>query len=223
MTNSIFSDTEAEVYKYRWEGGILIANVHGGTPTDPKVAEGFIKTKLALKDDLLREMVAKTMAERGVSATEAAEEVAANRTLSGFKRDELGLYLEGRHLKACLKEAISVAIAGDHLKVKGWGKTNKGLLAFMAEHIFVVEDRLHLGVSEPSGINQHFVHTWNTDAISNSEYVLDAKMSFTIISDYDFPPEFWKTVWVIAQHQGIGAKRSMGYGTFVVTKWETIG
>ncbi len=220
MTESVFAKYNKTSWPYRFAGSLLVGTIAGGTPTDQKVAEGWLKTKLGAKDDLLREMVAETMAERGVTADEAAAIVDTNKHLNGFKRDDNGLYIEGRQLKAALKEAASVAVAAGKLEMRGWGKTNKGLLGFLAEHVHIIEDRLHLGVTEASGITQRFVHTFRGTGIQYEEYVADAKISFTVETDYKFTDEQWAHIWLTGERQGIGASRSQGFGKYTVTSWE---
>lgn len=222
MTESVFAKFEKKSWPFKFAGSLLVGTIAGGTPTDQKVAEGWLKTKLGAKDDLLREMVAETMAERGVTADEAAAIVDTNKHLNGFKRDENGLYIEGRQLKAALKEAASVAVAAGKLEMRGWGKTNKGLLSFLAEHVHVVEDKLHLGVTEADGITQRFVHTFRGTGIQYEEYVTDAKINFTVESDYDFSAEQWAHIWLTGERQGIGASRSQGFGKYTVTGWERV-
>lgn len=218
---SVFEKYRNDSYPYRFTGTLHVGRIAGGTPTDQKVAEGWLKTKLgADKDALVQEMVAQTMVERGVSAEEAVKIANEMKNLNGFKRDENGLYIEGRQLKAALKEAASVAVAAGKLNGRGWGKTNKGLLSYLAEHVFVVEDRLHLGVTEASGIAQRFVSTWRGTGIQYEEYVDDAKVNFTVIADHDFTDKEWATIWLTGEQQGIGASRSQGYGRYEVTRWE---
>lgn len=219
---SVFARHQAEMFPYRFAGQLVVGTIAGGTPTDPNVAEGWIKTKLGATDDILRQMVAETMVERGITADEAAVEVSKNKHLNGFKRDEQGLFIEGRQLKAALKEAASCAVAAGKLNARGWGKTNKGLLSYLAEHVFVVEDRLHLGVTEPTGINQRFVHTFRGSGIQYEEYVTDAKLSFTVIADHEFSEKEWAAIWTSGEQQGIGASRSQGYGRYEVTQWDRL-
>jgi len=221
---SVFAKYADKMYPHRFAGELHIGRIAGGTPTDPKVAEGWLRTKLGIdKDDLIREEVARVMVERGVTADEATELVNTNKHLNGFKRDpERGLFIEGRQLKAALKEAASVAVAAGKLNGRGWGKTNKGLLSYLAEHVFVVEDRLYLGVAEPSGVAQRFVHTFRGSGIQYEEYVDDAKVAFTVIADHDFSDGEWAAIWTAGEQQGIGASRSQGYGRYEVTRWDRI-
>lgn len=215
MSNSVFAKYVPKAYPYRFNGMLHVGAIAGGTPTDQKIAEGWLRTKLADNDDLIREAVAEVMAERGVPADEAAAIVSTTKHLNGFKRDEQGLYIEGRQLKAALKEAANVRWP----KAK-WGPSNKGTLSFFAEHLFVVEDRLHLGVVEPTGIIQRFVHTWRGSSIQYEEYVDDAKVSFTITTDFDFTAEQWALLWLTGEQQGIGASRSQGFGRYEVVAWD---
>ena len=219
---SVFAQQKLDLFPHRYSGQLTVGTIVGGVPTDPKVAEGWLRTKLGGTDDRVREMVAEVMVERGVTAAEATGIVNMNQHLNGFKRDENGLYIEGRQLKAALKEAASCAMAVDKLKSKGWGKTNKGLLNFMAEHVFVVEERLYLGATEATGINQKFVHTFRGSGIQYEEYVTNARIDFTVIADHLFEDSDWAAIWTSGEQQGIGASRSQGYGRYDVTRWTTI-
>lgn len=212
---SVFDSYRDKAYPHRWEGTLLVATIAGGTPTDPKVAEGWLRTKIADKDDLLREMVAETMVERGVTADEAAEQVISDKHLNGFKRDGDGLYIEGRQLKAAIKEAANIRWPKER-----WGPSKKGTRSFFAEHVFVPEDRLHLGVTEASGVNQRFVHTWRGAGIQYEEFVEDAKIDFSVLTDHDFSGEQWAMLWLTGEQNGIGATRSQGYGRYEVVRWE---
>jgi len=219
--SSVFASYQKKLYPYRFSGQLHVSTIAGGTPTDPKVAEGWLRTKLGVeKDELLREMVAEVMVDRQVGADQAVEIASNTKHLNGFKRDELGLFIEGRQLKAGIKEAASIAVGAGKLGARGWGKTNKGLLSYVAEHIFVVEERLHLGVTEPSGVAQRFVHTFRGSGIQLEEYVTDAKIDFTVITDHDFTPGEWAAIWTAGEQNGIGASRSQGYGKYEVTRWD---
>jgi hypothetical protein len=221
MTSAFAAYTD-RAWPHRFNGTITVRNMAGGTPSDPKVAEGWLKTKLTdNRDDLIRDMVATTMVERGITADEATELVDINKHLNGFKRNEHGLYFEGRQLKAAIKEAASVARATDKLKSR-WGSTSKGVLGFVAEHIMVVEDTLNLGVTEPSRILQSFPKNPRTGqtGIQYTEIIDEASFDFTVISDHKFADDEWAMLWLTGEQQGIGASRSQGFGRYEVTRWE---
>lgn len=218
-----FDSYRAGAYPFRFAGTLHVGMILGGVPSDPKVAEGYIKTKLGLdSEQLIQQAVAQMMVDRGITTDEAVVLVNDARSLNGFKRDEHGLYIEGRQLKAALKEACSVAVAAGKIPPDKYGKTRKNALGYLAEHVFVLQERLHLGAFEPTGIIQRFVHTWRGDSIKYEEYVEDAKIDFTVEADEDYPESFWANVWLCGERQGIGATRSMGYGTYTVTRWDRI-
>lgn len=221
---SVFDSYRTKAFPHQYAGQLLVSTIAGGTPTDPKVAEGWLKTKLVTttegRDDLIREAVGQAIADRGISPEEALAVVDSEKHLNGFKRDEQGLYIEGRQLKAAIKEAAMVAFASKKISGAKWGATGKGLKGFVAEHIFVVEDRLHLGVTEAAGIMQRFVHTFRGTGIQYEEYVEDAKISFTVAADWEFSDEFWAMLWLTGEQQGIGASRSQGFGRYEITAWD---
>jgi hypothetical protein len=222
---SVFDNYRTIAWPHRFHGRLVVDTIAGGTPSDPKVTEGWLRTKLADKDDLLRDRVNETMFERGMSEDEAVELVDAQRHLNGFKRDEHGLYIDGRCLKAALKEAASIAANAGKLSTKGWGNPDnatwkKGLKGWFPEHVFVLEDRLHLGVHEASAVVQRFVHTHRGSAIQYEEIVEKADISFTVVTDYDFSEKEWAMLWLTGEQQGIGAARSQGCGRYAVVEWE---
>jgi hypothetical protein len=225
---SVFEKYAERAYPFRFAGELQIPWLVGGIPSDENTATGWIKTKLATSDDLIRQAVAEVMAERNVDAEEAAKVVADTKTLNGFKRDrELGqLYIEGRQLKAALKAAAVIAMSVKKLD-RRWGETKKGVEGFVAEHIGVIEDKLYIAngdgpVKQPTDIQRRFVHTHRGSAIQYEEYVEDAHVRFTIEADHDFSEEEWAMIWLTAERQGIGASKSQGYGKFTIIKWEPI-
>lgn len=228
-TQSVFDKYTDQVYPYRFHGELFVHTLAGGIPSDPKVTEGWLKSKLSDKDDLIRDMVAEAMLDRGISEEEALEQVDALKHLNGFRRDQVTgeLYIEGRQLKAALKEAAMVAANAGNISTKGWGNPDnanfkKGLKGWLPEHIFVQEQRLYLGVTEPTGIVQRFVHTHRGAAIQYEEYIEGATIRFEVVTDYDFSDKEWAAIWLTGQNQGIGASRSQGFGVYVVTRWDRV-
>jgi hypothetical protein len=221
MTTSVFAEFENKAWPFEFAGEIHVDHLVGGTPFNPKVAESWIKSQFTENDDMIRKMVAEIMAEREV-AVDAATKIAQEQlTLNGFRREaKKGLYIGGRQLKAAIKEAANVAVGAGKLDSRGWGATNKGSRAFLAEHIVVVEDRLYLGRMEPTDVQQRFVHSRFGAAIVNEEYVEDVDIPFTVRTDWELTPEQWAMIWLTGQEQGIGASRSQGFGRYTVTKWE---
>lgn len=262
---SKFQHLKSKVYDHRYRVELHVGHLVGGTPTDPKVAEGWIMTKMGQTSaEQVAAAVEEVMEARGVKPDAAAEIVARNRNLSGFKRDfttvlarqaqeravqgvktlnadnqpefriftpedaalTFGeLYIEGRQVKAMIKEATNIALGAGAIEARGWGATRKGITAFLVEHMFVPEEKIYLGVVEPNRVNQSFVHTWRGSGIKMEEIVDDAVLEFTLLCDYDFDAhseDFWGKVFVRAEMNGLGASRSQGFGTFSVTKFDRI-
>lgn len=227
---SVFASYERKAWPYRFEATLQVRRLCGGIPSDPRVVEGWLRANLgATNEQLLQEQVAQVMVERGVSAQEAQEEVAAASKLVGFKRDlERGLYVEGRQVKSAFKEWGNIRWPfphkwGRYANARGNTVGGKATRSFFAEHLFVLEERLYLGVHEPSGVDQRFVHTFQGSSIVYSEYVEDAKVKLTVGTDHKFTDEEWGLLWSTGELEGLGANRSQGYGTFKVTSWEPVG
>jgi hypothetical protein len=240
MPTSVFAAYEQQHYPYRFAGTLHLNSIAGGVPRDPAVLEGHLKRKTAEPDDLIRQEIANVMAERAlrgeadgdiaVAIEDAIGEVAVTKGLVGFRTDpEHGLWIRSAQLKACIREAGSIAAAAGKIKQAGWGlnSAQRGLLKWLAEHVFVVDDRLYLGVTEPTYTEQSFIHKMTpkgpTSAIQYTEVVENAKLDFTVETDWEFPEADWAAIWLTAEQNGLGASRKMGYGTFTVTKWERLG
>jgi hypothetical protein len=269
---SVFDGFQAKLYRWQYDVQLTVDRLVGGTPTDPNVTEGWIRTKMGVtSDDAVSAAVAEVMSERAkkgksVTAEEAMDEVARNRNLSGFKRnfatpvakivqerattrgvevldrdgqsstlrtftqeqaeERFGeLFIEGRQVKAMIKEAAMIAVGAGHLPKDRWGKTGKGLLNFLSEHLFVDEDEILLGVTDPTLVNQSFVHTFRGSGIKLEEILAGAVVDFRLLCDYDFEAtvkDFFPMVFTVAQQNGLGASRSQGFGRFKVTKFEKV-
>jgi hypothetical protein len=236
MSDRVFSKWDNESYPYRFRGRLELGTLVGGVPSDPKVAEGWLRSKLQDTDDRIREMVAQIMVERSTSMEEATEIVNSLKNLNGFKHTPEGvLFIEGRQLKAAIKEAVSIAVAAKKLEMTGWGATRKWLTNFLPEHVFILEETLEISqwaangkdkggdlvkVTKPSGIFQQFVHTHRGSSIQYQEYVTGAVVEFNLISDHPFTTKDWGMIWTTGEKNGLGASRSQGYGTYGVTLWE---
>lgn len=225
---SVFAQHIPQAWPYCYAGTLHIARLAAGVPSDPNVAEGWLRTKLAPKEDLLREMIAEVMADMSVTADEAARIVDKRKHLNRFHQDpERGgeLYIEGRQLKAAIKEAVSVAVTVGKIPIKVANiKTTKMIWGFVAEHIQVVEDRLYLGVTKPADVHQSFPENKKAGVrgIQYTEICRDVKADFTVITDHEFSDRDWAMLWLTGEQQGIGASRSQGFGRYEVTRWERI-
>jgi hypothetical protein len=221
---SPFSSYYDKAWPFRYRATLHLFTIAGGTPSNPDVASAWIASKMEVKDDRLAEMVAEAMDARGITQQQAEEEVAKLRHLNGFKKDDNGLYIEGRHVKAALKEMANVAAASGKLPLQKWGKTQKFIRSFVAEHIMVPETRIYLGTDAPDRVEQSFPENKRAGVrgIQLTEIVEDAQVTFEVISDWEFTEEQWALLWLTGEMQGLGAARSQEYGRYKVIGWERV-
>lgn len=231
-----FEKYNDDAWPFWYKGELKVGILAGGIPQDPNVVESWIKTKLrdVRSDAEIQEVIATTMAELGLNEEEAVREASAKMVgMNGFKRDESGLYVEGRQLKAALKEAVMVAANSGKLETGKWGRPDnasykKQIKGWFPEHFFIVEEVLHIfhegdvPVQVHDGVTQKFVHTHRGDSISYEQFVKDAIVPFTLKADYELKEQQWAMIWLTGEAQGFGASRSQEYGRYIVTKWERI-
>lgn len=213
---SPFGQYESEAWPYKFRVTLRLYNIAGGVPSNQDTAEAWLRSKVQGTDERIRQMALETMAERGISLDQALEEINRNKHLNGFKRDENGLYIEGRQVKAAIKEAASVAAASGKLALTKWGKTNKYIQSFTAEHIMVVEDKIYLGRQEADGVAQSFPENKRVGqrGIQMTEFCEDVEITFTVMADWDFSEKEWAMIWLTGAEQGLGASRSQGWGRY---------
>lgn len=240
MTTSIYAARRGDLFTtYRIEL-TFTAKIMGGVPRDPKIIEGWLRSKAGISDEHeIRQAMLRTLTELGVNLTgaetfdelvTASEALAAQRQTNGFKRDDQGLYIEARQVKAMLKESVNILFAGDR-----WGRTKKGPRSYTAERLFVAPDRIHLGRMEPDGVDMVIGHVTGPQGprstLAYHEYVEQASITFSIDSTDAAPgskgaptdcidPEHWPLIWMHAEANGLGALRSQGHGQFAVTAFE---
>jgi hypothetical protein len=229
---SVFASNTDEVFATYETEIVFTAKILGGIPTDPKLIEGWLRAKAGIDDAAeVMAVMRRTLIERGIEVAAnatydeivaASEQIAAERETTGFKRDEDGLYIEARQVKAMLKECVNINFAGEK-----WGRTKKGPKNFVAERVFVDPDHVHLGRDEADGIDMVIGHVTGPSGprstLGYHEYVERATLAFSVlVVDDCVTAEQWARIWTHAERNGLGALRSQGHGQFVVTRWERV-
>lgn len=224
---SVFAHHLNKVYPDRYRVVLHISELHGGVPSDPAVIEAWIRTKLAESpDEVIADETARILIERGIDPTnispddmDEAIQAVANKRLNGFYRDpDSGeLQIAGYHIKAAIKEAANIA-----WPKRRWGPSNKGTRSYIAEHVFVPEDKISLGTKEPAGIDQRQVNTWRGTSFKYEEFVTDVEVEFSLLTDAELSDDDWATLWVTGEQQGLGASRSQGFGRYSVVAWDKL-
>jgi hypothetical protein len=145
---------------------------------------------------------------------------------SGFKRVDGVLVYEGRCMKAAIKEAANVAFPGTNWPGKP-KDIRKGLMRFAAERVFVEEDSIPLGVTQPSWTEQRIKHILTPQGPRSAINVVDCvekpHLSFTVkVLDDCLDQAVWAGIWETLEEIGIGADRARSDGKFDLTCWERI-
>ena len=222
-----------EVLNDKWRVTLQFLNkVIGGTPAvgregeDPvaerTILEVWIKQHLGdkLTEEELQTEVEKTMAEV------YAEEEPKHTTT--FKVDGMGLYIEGRCVKAMLKEegkrlGLGVAVKG----------TRPSLKQDLHEALHVDEDAIYLmrdgkSVTQPDGYEVRPIHVTGPQgprtSIKRAAYVERPTVTFTvrILNMVNLKEDHLKDILAAGQDLGIGADRSQNFGKFAVIGFEEV-
>lgn len=219
--------------------------IMGGTPKDPGVIEGWLRSKAGVTDEEeITSMMIRTLYELGIdvpnnATTEQvieASKALAGKSAVGFKRDNNGLFIEGRQVKAMLKECVNILYGGS----EGWANPRakkkkdsdeplykKAPRNFTAERVFVNPERIYLGVKDPTDVDLVIGHIIGPQGprstLTYYEYVEAPAIAFDVmVTDDAIPQECWPEIWVQAQEIGLGAVRSQGQGRFDILAWDKV-
>jgi hypothetical protein len=218
-----FSEQLFDEYRCR----LFLRDVAGGTPMSKDLIEGWINATCKEKSEEERKKIIDATLE---TLPDVAEEKEA-RSWVGFKRNEEGhLYIDGRCVKAMLKEAANIikdiAPNGGKQKGKNAGKS-KGVTAFkskVADRVFVVDERVYFTregnkIQAPDELEERPVHAMTPQgprsSLKRTDILRDVEVEFTVrrLATNDVPEEALWAALVYAQSIGLGADRSQNRGT----------
>ena len=211
----------------------------GGIPSDPSVIESWLRARMELSDPHLSELLSAIVQARDVpmTADEKVKELASSGAVSvnGFIRDQSTgeLMLEGRNIKAALKEWANSAFPGvvwpgrEVVTKRGGSSYRKGLKSTLAEWVNVPELAIGLGVKEPTRVEERVKHVSTAQgprsAINRVEVVDKPTLSFHIrVLDDFLPQDAWARIWELGEQIGLGADRARGDGTFVLERFKRV-
>ena len=205
--------------------------VVGGVPSDESVIRGWIRARMDLGDAAIEELVAQTVAERGVMQPDDAVDLVMGSDLApsinGFKRDDNGqLCLEGRQVKAGLKEWMNSSYPGTKFPGKP-ADIRKGLMNWAAETVMVDDQLIGLGVKEPTRVEERIKHVRTPQGprstVNRVEVVERPTITFTVkVRDDALLREVWGRVWSVGEEIGLGADRGRSDGEFELLAFEKI-
>lgn len=237
---SIFADRTENYTQYRVEVKV-VDRIMGGTPQKADLIAGWLKKNLGVTDQ--EEVIAavrSVLSDLGQDVPEdatleqltaAAEIVGAERHGNTFRRDDTGLFLEGRVVKSMLKESTNICFA-TRKSSERWGPTGKGPKDALAEWVFVSDLRLHLmrdgeAIREPDGtFTMHGVvggPQGKRSTLTQYAYCVQPTITFTVKSFMDRVTEDqWVTILQHSELIGLGAIRSQSFGQFAVQAFDKL-
>jgi len=192
----------------------------GGTPKDPEMIKGWLGATCKAMAQEERAKIVEAKVEAMAQVVE--EEVEATGTT--FLSDpELGLYIEGRQLKAMLKEAANIMRSTVPSKKKDGERGIANLKSKMADHVFVDEYRVFLNRQKVDKTIQRPIHIEDgprgpRSAIKVSDIVENVELEFTIrrLRHGEVPEAALYLCLHYCENLGLGADRSQGFGKFKV-------
>lgn len=205
---------EKKMYKH-YEVEMKVKNrIVGGIPKNPKVIGQWIEASMNKADKVKKEEVIKETVE-AVGADEFAEKM-----WTGFKSDsKIGLYIEGRQIKAMLKEGANVLKTLLH---------ETRFRSKLAERVWVSPDKISLGVKEPTGSDERTVHVMTRQgprsALKKFDYVEKPTITFQleVLNDGVVTRKRLDAVLKYCAKNGLGAMRSQGEGVIGTFKIKEI-
>jgi len=214
---------EWDVYRVELE---FVREVVGGIPKNPEVIKAWIMSRA--KRSGKTEAEARKLVEKVCEEVDADEE--AEKTWVTFKKDDKGLYLEDRNVKAMFREAFNVLGL-----FQGKGAVARRQLF---QHGFVIKPyRIHFErngepIKEPDGYHERTIHVMTMlgprSALKREDYIKPpARISFEVWivkqnRDVITEQHLRDALEVASEAIGLGASRSQGFGRFKVLKFEKI-
>lgn len=202
--------------------------VVGGVPVDPKLIEGWIGANMPdVEKAKQAELAAATAAQ-----LPALTEERAGGMWTTFKRNQIGIYVEGRQVKAMFKESANI-LREMLIKADNKGKGDKAgksrftnLKSKTAERLFVDDERIYFErdgqlLKEVDGNEERPIHVLTPmgpkSALKRYDFVngpAQLKFKVRFLNDGIIDLELIETLLQHSSVNGFGADRSQGNGLF---------
>lgn len=215
-----------ELWKYYKVSLHILDRIFGGLPKNPELIEGFLKGK-GVSEEIAKEIAPRIAEEVG------AEVEAEEKMWTTFKRDEHGIYIETRQIKAMLKEAVGEtemwkvkgltglkSRVGGAVFPKGEGGTDMTRIYF-----YRVGNNGPEKVKEPDGFEETVGHISGPQGkrsiLKRKDYVEEVQIHFDLkVGNKRITDKVLLSLFEFGQELGLGADRSMEHGKFQVLKFE---
>jgi len=130
-----------------------------------------------------------------------------------FKRDDTGLYYEGRCIRGHLKDcALQVAPM--------FAQQVPNFRSKLVNKVFLATDKIYLGKTERDGYETRFIQVMTRQgrrsSIKNIDYVIDPLLSFRlrVLNDGVITERHLRTIFAYGGVHGIGQERSQDWGRY---------
>lgn len=200
--------------------------VHGGVPLHTKTAD-FWMDNLSLTDAQRQELAETIERLQNQIAEEATneEQQEIQKALVGFLSDDVGLYVKDITWKAHLRDTLSRL--GIFTRSKGKNEVHVGLQIRPERIRFMRDGNI---IKQPDELDVGIVHI-NTpqgrrSALRYGHVIVEPTMEFAIFLLCPFTRVKVKDIeqaFTAGQEYGYGANRTIGYGRYKVTKFESQG
>lgn len=208
----------------------------GGVPKDPDTIRGWLKSRLELGETEILAIAEETIAQMGWTRVESSEQLdelvdavmAKDTKGNSFKMVNDELVIEGRQIKAALKEAANALYPGTEKWPNHPGNTRKGLASYMVERLEVMDRYIELGRKTPDIVGeQRIKHVSGPQGKRSTINVVDLCENVTIeftlkVCDDFIIPDLWGELWEYVELGGIGADRARGDGRGQLRSWKRI-
>lgn len=190
-----------------------------GIPKNPDIIKTWLESRKPSEPALAkRQASGEQITPLPELAEKVAEEVSAtpdeDKAWLGFKSDAYkGLYIEGSNIKAHLKDCANI--------LQKFLDT-KAIRSKLADRVYVEDERVYLGKSEPDAYYEHPVHVMTMQgprsALKRNDYVKAPRLEFVlrILADDVIKEDLLRTVFEYGGTHGIGAERGLGYGRYTL-------
>jgi hypothetical protein len=211
-----FEGTLWDYYRVKLKVGHLV----GGVPKDPKMVEAWIG---ATCKEFSQEERAKIVQATVAALPEKIGEELDNSGTTFLVDPDNGLYLEGRQLKALLKECANIMRNSVPSGKKDGELGVAALKSKMADQVFVEEEKVFLDRQRIDRTIQRAIHIPDgprgpRNAIKVSDILDNVDVAFTVrrLRKGTVSEEALFLCLHFGEQNGLGADRSQGFGKFKV-------
>ena len=202
---------------------LTVTSLAGGVPKHRDILRGWIDSTNKEKSQEDRDRLVQAAIKELPDISEEKEA----RSWVGFKSalvdGKPSLFIEGRQVKAMLKEAANIIKKVVPVPKHKGAPDGKGITNFkskLADHVFVPQGPIYLNRSEPDVSEERPVHAMTAQgprtSLKRVDIVEDVTIEFPLrrLDNGNVPEISLMAVLEYAQHIGLGADRSQGKGSF---------